>query len=167
MFAMAPSTDPLWPTLWRGPAAAPGRLSYDIDFLTLSWYQDIAASLLAFWVYLVVAMLGAFAISFYFTANTIIYYLMRHEVDATEMDDVYLEQSEEDFADATAPPVTVAPTPAAPAATVSTTAAIPPAAPGDSAGATTSPADAAGSSGPEVGNASDAAVPPANQPPPT
>ena len=42
-------------------------------------------------------MLGAFAISFYFTANTIIYYLMRHEVDATELDDVYLEQSEEDF----------------------------------------------------------------------
>ena len=28
---------------------------------------------------------------------------MRNEVDATEMDDVYLEQSEEDFTDATAP----------------------------------------------------------------
>ena len=56
-------------------------------------------------------MLGAFAISFYFTANTIIYYLMRHEVDATELDDVYLEQSEEDFADATAPPATATATP--------------------------------------------------------
>jgi hypothetical protein len=44
-------------------------------------------------------MLGAFAISFYFSANTIIYYLMRREVDATELDDVYLEQSEEDFGD--------------------------------------------------------------------
>ncbi|MEO6435654.1 MAG: hypothetical protein ABIP55_07815 [Tepidisphaeraceae bacterium] len=102
--AVAPSFDPLWPTMWRGPAAPPGRLSYDIDFLTLRWDQDIAAGVIAFWVYLVVGMLGAFAISFYFTVNTIIYFLMRHEVDATEMDDVYLEQGDEDFADATAPP---------------------------------------------------------------
>jgi hypothetical protein len=115
MFAAAPSFEALWPTLWRGPAVPPGRLSYDIDFLTLRWDQDIAAGLLAFWVYLVVGMLGAFVISFYFTANTIIYYLMRHEVDATELDDVYLEQSDEDFADATAPPTTItqAPPPAA------------------------------------------------------
>jgi hypothetical protein len=32
----------------------------------------------------------------YFSSNTIIYYLMRNEVDATELDDVYLEQSPED-----------------------------------------------------------------------
>ena len=115
MFAAAPSFEALWPTLWRGPAAPPGRLSYDIDFLTLRWDQDIAAGLLAFWVYLAVGMLGAFAISFYFTANTIIYYLMRHEVDATELDDVYLEQSDEDFADATAPPTTITQAPPAPA----------------------------------------------------
>ena len=116
MFANAPSTDPLWPMMWRGPSAPPGRLSYDIDFLSLAWHQKIAAFLIAFWVYLVVGMLGAFVISFYFTANTIIYYLMRQEVDATEMDDVYLEQSEEDFTEpgtAPAPPPVVAPTAAA------------------------------------------------------
>src|SRR5205823_2792429 len=107
MFALAPSSDALWTVMWRGPSAPPGRLSYDIDFLSLRWYQDLAAFLVAFWVYLVVGMLGAYAISFYFSANSIIYFLMRHEVDATEMDDVYLEQSEEDFADATAPPATV------------------------------------------------------------
>ncbi|MEA2735051.1 MAG: hypothetical protein QOE14_1502 [Humisphaera sp.] len=111
MWAEAPSTDPLWSTMWRGPSAPPGRLSYDVDFLTLRWDQDIAAGLVAFWVYLAVGMLGAFAISFYFTANTIIYYLMRHEVDATELDDVYLEQSEEDFADATAPPASASASP--------------------------------------------------------
>jgi hypothetical protein len=61
-------------------------------------------------------MLGAFAISFYFSANTIIYYLMRREVDATELDDVYLEQSEEDFGD-TAPVAT----PAAATAVTTTT----------------------------------------------
>ncbi|MDQ3441714.1 MAG: hypothetical protein M3478_15340 [Planctomycetota bacterium] len=93
-FADAPSTEPLWQTMWTGPH---GRLSYDIDFLTLRGDQDVAAILVAFWVYLVVGMLGAFLISFYFSANTIIYYLMRREVDATEPDDVYLEQSDEDF----------------------------------------------------------------------
>jgi hypothetical protein len=93
-FADAPSTEPLWQTMWSGPHQ---RLSYDIDFLTLRGDQDVAAALVAFWVYLVVGMLGAFLISFYFSANTIIYYLMRREVDATEPDDVYLEQSDEDF----------------------------------------------------------------------
>ena len=95
-FADAPSTGPLWQTMWSGPHA---RLSYDIDFLTLRGDQDLAAALVAFWVYLVIGMLGAFLISFYFSANTIIYYLMRREVDATEPDDVYLEQSDEDFGD--------------------------------------------------------------------
>ena len=80
--------------MWTGPHA---RLSYDIDFLALRGDQDIAAALVAFWVYLVIGMIGAFLISFYFSANTIIYYLMRREVDATEPDDVYLEQSDEDF----------------------------------------------------------------------
>jgi hypothetical protein len=93
-FADAPSTAPLWQTMWTGPHA---RLSYDIDFLSLRGDQDIAAALVAFWVYLVIGMIGAFLISFYFSANTIIYYLMRREVDATEPDDVYLEQSDEDF----------------------------------------------------------------------
>jgi hypothetical protein len=75
-------------------------------------------------VYLAIGLLGAFAISFYFSANTIIYYLMRREVDATELDDVYLEQSDEDFAEP-APPTTAPTAPgadasAAPATTTAT-----------------------------------------------
>ena len=93
---------PLWNTMWPGPQRT-GTLSYHIDWLSLRWDQSIAAFFLAFWVYLIVGMLGAFVISFYFSANTIIYYLMRNEVDATEMDDVYVEQSDEDFTDTTAP----------------------------------------------------------------
>ncbi len=105
MVSLAPSTDRLWPTMWRGPSGA-AQLSYEPDWLTMRWDQDLAAFFIAFWVYLLISVLGAFAISFYFTANTIIYYLMRHEVDATEMDDVYLEQSDEDFGESG--PVTVA-----------------------------------------------------------
>jgi hypothetical protein len=91
----------LWNTMWPAPETY-GGFTYDVDWLTLGPAQSIAAFLVSFWVYLTVGMLGAFAISFYFSANTIIYYLMRREVDATELDDVYLEQSEEDFGD-TAP----------------------------------------------------------------
>ncbi len=113
-FAHADSTAPLWNTIWPSPTTA-ARLSYDIDFLTLGVGQDIGAFLVAFWVYLVIAILGAFAISFYFSANTIIYYLMRREVDATELDDVYLEQVDDEFADP-APVSTSQPTPAPAAA---------------------------------------------------
>jgi len=105
-FVSADSTAPLWDTMWTNPLVN-GRLVYDIDFVTLGPAQDVGAGLLAFWIYLTIGMLGAFALSFYLSANTIIYYLMRQEVDATELDDVYLEQSEEDFADAAATGTTV------------------------------------------------------------
>ena len=103
VWAYANDTSRLWPTMWPSPFAN-DRLTYDIDFLTLSTMQDLGGFLLAFWVFLTIAMLGAFAISFYFSANTVIYFLMRHEVDATELDDVYLEQSEEDFAETSGAP---------------------------------------------------------------
>jgi hypothetical protein len=87
---------PLLPSMWPSPAAT-GRLIYTVDYSALNWGQAIGAALLSFWIYLIIGILGAFAISFYFSANTIIYYLMRQKLDATEMDDVYLEQTEEEF----------------------------------------------------------------------
>jgi hypothetical protein len=102
IYTHADSTAPLWPTMWPSPTSG-ARLSYEIDFLALDVGSHVGAFLISFWVYLVIAILGAFAISFYFSANTIIYYLMRHEVDATELDDVYLEQIDDEFAE----PVTV------------------------------------------------------------
>lgn len=110
VFADADNARSLWPTLWPDPLTA-SRLSYQVDWLTLGPGEAAGAFLLAFWVYLTIATLGAFAISFYISASTIIYVLMRHEVDATELDDVYLEQTDEEFADVTAP----APAPAEPA----------------------------------------------------
>jgi hypothetical protein len=96
-----------WNLMWPAPHFEPfplGRLSYDINFDVLNWGEKTAAGILAFWVYLIIGMLGAYLISFYFSANTIIYYLMRREVDATEMDDVYLEETDEDFGDTLAAP---------------------------------------------------------------
>jgi len=111
-----------WDLIWPRPGF--GRRTYELPFISLDWAEKFAAVVLSFWVYLVISMLGAFTVSFYFSANTIIYYLMRREVDATELDDVYLEQSEEEFETQAAAAVTVT-------ATVETTAAAapPPAAP--------------------------------------
>ena len=64
-----------WQSMW--PAPEMFRLPYDIDYSSLTPGQKIGAGILSFWIYLTISMLGAFAISFYFSANTIIYYLMR------------------------------------------------------------------------------------------
>jgi hypothetical protein len=96
--AHADSMQPLMSVMWPGPSQT-GQLTYTLDTLPLNWGQKVGAALIWVWVYLVVAVLGAFAISFYFSANTIIYALMRYEVDATELDDVYIEIIEERFAE--------------------------------------------------------------------
>src|SRR3954467_8357104 len=82
--------------MWPSPSAV-GRLAYPVETFSLNNGEAFGAHLIAIWVYLVVFMLGAYVISFYFSAYTVIYYLMRNEVDATELDDVYLEQSPEDL----------------------------------------------------------------------
>jgi len=87
---------PLLPVMWPSPAST-GRFTFTPDYAHLTGAQSIGAGFLVFWIYLVIGFLGAYAVSFYFSANTIIYLLMRREIDATEMDEVYLEQAEEEF----------------------------------------------------------------------
>jgi hypothetical protein len=89
-----------FPYIWPGPRGSfMNMLVYSPGYEHLKWSEDAAAGIISFWVYLVIGLLGAYAISFYFSANTIIYYLMRREVDATELEDVYVEESEDEFAD--------------------------------------------------------------------
>ncbi len=99
-----------WQAMWPSPTLYPfpmGSLSYSVNFDALNWGEAIGAGVLSFWVYLVIGLLGAYIISYYFSANTIVYYLLRRNVDATEMDDVYLEEIDEDFGD-TLPAATAA-----------------------------------------------------------
>jgi hypothetical protein len=114
VFGRADNADPLWTTLWPGPVLAQ-RLSYAPEYLSLGLGQGIGAFFIWCWTHLLAALLGGFAISFYFVANTVIYYLMRKEVDATEYDDVYLEQSDEDFTESVAVATPVAATEPVPA----------------------------------------------------
>lgn len=120
VFRQAPGGENLWSALMPFPQF--WDLPYAVNSAQLSVYGQITAWFIAFWNYLLIAMLGAFAISFYFSANTIIYFLMRREVDATEMDDVYLEQPEEEFIETPA-----AAAPAGPAAAPDASATQPPA----------------------------------------
>ena len=95
-FYRADDGRPLFTTMWPDPFSSI-HLRYSVDYFALGGAQALGAFLLWMWVSLTIAMLGAFAISFYFSVNTVIYYLMRQEVDATELDDVYLEHGEEEF----------------------------------------------------------------------
>ena len=96
-----PGADQPPAVMW--PAPRWEDLTYDVDYAHLKPAEDIAAGAISFWVYMTIGLLGAFAISFYFSANTIIYYLMRREVDATELDDVYVEETEDEFGEPVAP----------------------------------------------------------------
>lgn len=91
-----------WPQIW--PPVSYLDLTYRISFHSLAWSERIAAFFIALWVYVALAFLGAFVVSFYYSASSIIYYLMRREVDATELDDVYIEEDDEEFAEPATPP---------------------------------------------------------------
>ncbi|UCD49071.1 MAG: hypothetical protein JSW27_16240 [Phycisphaerales bacterium] len=54
-----------------------------------NWSTSAGAFLIHVWVLVVVALMVAFVISFYFCANTIIYALMRNRVDKTALDEIY------------------------------------------------------------------------------
>jgi hypothetical protein len=115
MWGTAADGTSLMNSLWQSPPSVM-TLSYEPNFAALNGAHDVGATLIAFWVYLTISLLGAFAISLYFSLSTVIYYLMRKEVDATAIDEVYLEPSDEEWSDAgpDAAPATLAPA-AAPA----------------------------------------------------
>lgn len=56
----------------------------------------IAAVLIMFYIGLTNLIIGGIASSFLFSAKTIIYFLMRKEVDGTELTDVYVEENKEE-----------------------------------------------------------------------
>jgi hypothetical protein len=55
------------------------------------------AALIQFWENAVFTLVTAFAISFLWSASTAIYLLLRHQIDAVELDEVFLEEEEERF----------------------------------------------------------------------
>jgi len=72
------------------PPPKVGQLAYAADWATLSPSDRVAAVLTMVWVYLFVGILAAYAISFWFSSQTLIYLLLRRTADGAEFDDVHL-----------------------------------------------------------------------------
>jgi hypothetical protein len=93
----------------------PGTLEYvNSEMATaymngLEWHSKIGAGLVGFWLTLLFLMMLGFGYSFFWTASSMIYLLMRKKVDETEMDEIYVEEEEYDDP---MPPVATAPAPA-------------------------------------------------------
>jgi hypothetical protein len=60
----------------------------------LSWKNQLGAVVVSLWVTLIFLLMIGFAYSYYFSAFTMVYLLMRRKVDDTEIDEVYLEEDE-------------------------------------------------------------------------
>lgn len=79
------------------PLASPSSLYAAPDWSLLSWNECISAFLIGIYVMLVVAMMFSFLASFYFSASTVLYFLLRRDVDRTDMGDVDMEDAGGDF----------------------------------------------------------------------
>ncbi|MFC1792406.1 hypothetical protein ACFL3Q_02325 [Planctomycetota bacterium] len=64
------------------------------DTAATNWTESIAAFLVYLFLLLIVGLVVSFIISFYFSANTIIYSLMRKTVDNTALEDIYMQFDE-------------------------------------------------------------------------
>jgi hypothetical protein len=57
-------------------------------------YNYVGTFIVTVWLYLFFLMILGFGYSYFWSASTIIYLLMRRKVDDTELDEVYLENEE-------------------------------------------------------------------------
>jgi len=81
--------------LWATPTLA--NPWYATGSLHRFGAEASAQPLFEFWVWIVMALVASFLISFFFTSQTIIYFLLRKIVDATDMEEVYMEESDEEL----------------------------------------------------------------------
>jgi hypothetical protein len=61
----------------------------------VNWHNNVGAFFVALWLYLLFLLIVGFGYSYFWTASTIIYLLMRRKVDDTEMDEIYLDEEPE------------------------------------------------------------------------
>lgn len=71
------------------PAFGTGSIYHWPDWSQLAWYECFSAFVIGIEVLLVVSLAWAFLASFYFSGSTIIYILLRHDVDGIDLEDVF------------------------------------------------------------------------------
>lgn len=70
---------------------------YVISKIELQPGEDVGGFILGIWLKGLRYLVGAFAISFFFTGCTIIYFILRKQIDGAELDEVYIEGEDEEF----------------------------------------------------------------------
>ncbi len=72
----------------------------------MTWYNSLGGLLVSAWLYLFFLLIVGFGYSYFWTASTIIYLLMRKKLDDTDMDEIHLEEDDMDepFAKDMTPP---------------------------------------------------------------
>lgn len=82
---------------------------------SLRWWNLMGAAMVGFWLSLAFLLMLGFGYSFFWTASTIIYFLLRKSVDSNELDDVYQEEEDTQPRYGSPPPAPAAPTAPVPA----------------------------------------------------
>ncbi len=101
LFVFAP-TSYHWRDLLLGPLAGDeGR--YQQLLGSMDWAQTVGAFFVGLWLYVLFALMIGFAYSYFWTATTLIYFLLRKSVDDTDTDEVYVEEEEEEAYQTPAP----------------------------------------------------------------
>ncbi|MEI8197967.1 MAG: hypothetical protein WCI73_18900, partial [Phycisphaerae bacterium] len=101
--------------LWPAPRFF--KLWPDVNWWAMSWTEWVGAGMLHGWLFLLFAALGGYVMSYYYSANTIIYFLLRRSVDGQSLSDIAPPEEEaqaEAPPPATTPVATTEPTPPAP-----------------------------------------------------
>lgn len=88
--------------MWKAPTF--GNLHGGMSTAAMGWSEIPGAWLIYLWVYLVIGLVAAFLIAYFCSASTMIYYLLRRQVDATDLDDVYVAEAPEEQIEATPAP---------------------------------------------------------------
>jgi hypothetical protein len=81
------------------PQTSAGKVHVINDtFWNLEAIQIVAAFILLFWLFIVFGMLMGYVVSYVFSSQTLIYFLLRKKVDGIEMNEVYEEKEEDEGA---------------------------------------------------------------------
>ena len=82
--------------IWPEPAFT--NMSGITSSAAANWAQATAAFVIHLFVLVIIGLVVSFITSFYFSANTIIYSLLRNKVEKTATDEIYIPLEEEDAA---------------------------------------------------------------------
>ncbi len=97
---LSPTADKL-DVLW--PAPTFDNLMANAPSAAMGGIEPVGAWLIWFWTMFVAATVLAFLLSFFASATTSIYFLLRRRIDATDLDDVYVDEPMDELATEPAP----------------------------------------------------------------